>query len=453
MRRARLWRSTPFRLAMTFGLVFVIAFVVTGLVTYRFLKQELLGELDASIMEIHALLSSTYAPDDLEDLISTVNTYARLTEADQRIFSVIDADGRQIAGNFSGKRVPDGISDVPSQLIGLEGDVDYRVMSATIGDKRLVVGQSYRQTDRLENITFISFIWATALVIGLAVIGGVLLGSRVQRRLDGIANAMTSVSHGQLDSRVPLHGNGDDIDTVSGQINQALDRLSMLMETMRQVSSDIAHELKTPLNRLKIQIDTAALAAELGKLDATALVGARDDIDQINATFEALLRISQIESGSRRTRFRQIDLIILLASVVEIYAEVAQDSRMRLTSSLDQHDPCRVLGDQELLTQMVVNLIENAIRHCGEGTHIDVSLRRVGDHGVITVADDGPGIPAEERDKVFLRLYRLDKSRTTTGSGLGLSLVRAIADLHGGRVELAGNSPGLRVEVLMPSVS
>lgn len=453
MRRARLWRSTPFRLAMTFGLVFVIAFVITGLVTYRFLKQELLSELDASIMEIHALLSSTYAPDDLEDLISTVDTYARLNEADQRIFSVIDANGGQIAGNFSGKQVPDGISDVPSPVIGLEGDVNYRVMSAPIGDKRLVVGQSYRQTDRLENITFVSFIWATALVIGLAVIGGVLLGSRVQRRLDGIANAMTAISHGQLDARVPLYGNGDDIDTVSGQVNQALDRLSVLMETMRQVSSDIAHELKTPLNRLKIQIDTAVLAAELGQLDARALVGARDDIDQINATFEALLRISQIESGSRRTRFRQVDLIALLASVVEIYAEVAQDSRMMLTASLDQQGPCRVSGDQELLTQMVVNLIENAIRHCGEGTGIVVSLRQVKDHAAVIVTDNGPGIPLEERDKVFLRLYRLDKSRTTTGSGLGLSLVRAITDLHGGRVELAGNSPGLRVEVLLPAVS
>jgi hypothetical protein len=159
MRRARLWRSTPFRLAMTFGMVFVIAFVITGFVTYRFLKQELLRELDASIMEIHALISSTYAADDLEDLISTVNTYAQLNRADQRIFSVIDADGKEIAGNFSGKSLPDGISNTSSQDIGLKGDVDYRAISAMIGDKRLIVGQSFNQTDRLENITFISFVW------------------------------------------------------------------------------------------------------------------------------------------------------------------------------------------------------------------------------------------------------------------------------------------------------
>lgn len=450
MRRARLWRSTPFRLAMTFGMVFVIAFVITGFVTYRFLKQELLRELDASIMEIHALISSTYAPDDLEDLISTVNTYAQLNRADQRIFSVIDADGKETAGNFSGRRLPDGISNVSSEDVGLTGDIDYRVMSGMIGDKRLIVGQSFDQTNRLENITFISFIWATALVIGLAVIGGVLLASRVQRRLDGIASAMASVSHGQLDARVPLHGNGDDIDTVSGQVNQALDRLSILMETMRQVSSDIAHELKTPLNRLKMQIETAVAAAERGHPDADALIGARDEVDQINATFEALLRISQIEAGARKTRFKEVDLTTLLTSVAEIYVDVAEDSLMILTTSIDQFQPCLVFGDSELLTQMFVNLIENAIRHCPKGTRIEISLKQAGEQAVATISDNGAGVPANERDKVFRRLYRLDKSRTTFGSGLGLSLVSAVADLHGGRVILADNNPGLRAEALLP---
>lgn len=452
MRRARLWRSTPFRLAMTFGMVFVIAFVITGFVTYRFLKQELLRELDASITEIHALVSSTYAPDDLEDLISTVNTYAQLNETDQRIFSVIDASGKEIAGNFSGKTLPEGISNTSSQDLGLKGDADYRVMSGMIGDKRLIVGQSFNQTDRLENITFVSFIWATVLVIGLAVIGGILLASRVQRRLDGIASAMTAVSHGQIDARVPLHGNGDDIDTVSGQVNQALDRLSILMETMRQVSSDIAHELKTPLNRLKMQIETAVVAAEWGQPDAIALVGARDEVDQINATFEALLRISQIEAGARKTRFRQVDLTTLLTSVVEIYDDVAEDSLMTLTTSIDPAREYLVLGDWELLTQMFVNLIENAIRHCPKGTRIEVSLKRDGERAVASISDNGAGIPAHERGKVFRRLYRLDKSRTTSGNGLGLSLVSAIADLHGGRVILVDNNPGLRAEAILPLI-
>lgn len=450
MPRARLWRSTPFRLAMTFALIFVVAFVITGLITYQFLKQELLRELDASIKEIHAVVASTYAPDDLEDLISTVNTYARLNKADERIFAVVGADGKQIAGNFSGGRLQDGISDVSSEDIGLKGDIDYRVMSGMIGDKRLIVGQSYSETDRLEDITFMSFVWATVLVVALAIIGGVLLASRAQRRLDGIANAMNAVSHGQLDARVPLQGNGDDLDMVARQINKALDRLSILVETMRQVSADIAHELKTPLNRLKMQIETAITGEERGVKVTGALLGARDEADQINATFEALLRISQIEAGARKTRFQQVDIAEVMASVFEIYADVAVDNGQSLTTCLDDERPHVVHGDRELLTQMFVNLIENAIRHCPEGTRIALALTHDDRHAVATVADNGPGIPAGERDKVFRRLYRLDKSRTTSGSGLGLSLVRAIADLHGGSVAMRDNNPGLRAEVRLP---
>ena len=453
MLRGSLWRSTPFRLAMTFGLVFVLAFILTGVITYQLLKKDLQKQLDASIREIHTVVASTYAPDDLEDLISTVNTYARLNKTEERIFSVIDADGKQIAGNFDGRGLADGISNIEPEAIGRKGDIDYRVMAGVIGDKRLVVGQSFRQTDRLEDITFRSFAWATVLVIGLAVIGGVLLASRAQRRLDSIANAMTAVSHGQLDIRLPLRGNGDDIDIVSGQINQALDRLSVLMETMRQVSSDIAHELKTPLNRLKMQIEAAVSGEERGEPVTAALLGARDEADQINATFEALLRISQIEAGARKSRFRRIDLTALVISVAEIYVDVADDSRMALTTAINPSRQVWVHGDWELLTQMFVNLIENAIRHCPGGTQIVVSLDLQGQLATAAVSDNGTGIPADERDKVFRRLYRLDKSRTTAGSGLGLSLVRAIADLHGGQITMEDNRPGLRAEIVLPIVS
>jgi len=450
MSHARLWRSTPFRLAMTFSLVFVVGFVISGLITYQFLKQELLQELDASIVEMHTVVASTYASDDLEDLISTVNTYARVNKSRERIFAVLDAAGQLIAGNFPGRNIKDGVADKASAEIGLKGDIVYRVMSSMIGDKRLIVGQSFNQTERLENITFISFAWATVLVIGLAIIGGVLLASRAQRRLDGIVSAMGDVSHGKLDVRVPLKGNGDDIDMVSSQINQALDRLSVLVEAMRQVSSDIAHELKTPLNRLKMQIETAVNDEERGEPVTAALLGARDEADQINATFEALLRISQIEAGARRTRFQQVDLTDVMAAVAEIYADVVEDNGQTLKTCIDMARTCRIHGDRELLVQMFVNLVENAIRHCPAGAEITISLVEDAACATAIVSDNGPGIPTDERDKVFRRLYRLDKSRTTNGSGLGLSLVRAIADLHGGHVAIHDNLPGVKAEIVLP---
>lgn len=450
MLRGELWRSTPFRLAMTFGLFFVVAFVVVGFTTYQLLKRELLQELDDAIRETYAVVASTYAQDDLEDLVSTINAYASLSKANDRIFSVIDRDGKKIAGNFSAIGLPDGMSDVSSEDIGLGGDTDFRLMAGPIGDKRLIIGQSFEETDKMEQIALVSFAWATLLVIAAGVIGGVVLATNARQRLDGIATAMSAISHGDLDVRVPLRGNGDDIDVVSHQINQALERLSVVVETMRQVSADIAHELKTPLNRLKMQIEGAVAGEERGERISQALADALDEVDQINATFEALLRISQIEAGARKTRFRAVDLADVVASVAEIYADVAEDNGQSLTIAMDTGQKRFVHGDRDLLTQMFVNLIENAIRHCPRGAEIEIGLAFSPDDAVASVGDNGPGIPAEERDKVFRRLYRLDKSRTTSGSGLGLSLVRAIADLHGGDVVMKDNAPGVRAEVRLP---
>lgn len=447
MHPASLWRSTPFRLAVTFGLVFFLTFVAAGFVTYQFLRQELQRSLDNSVTELHAVIAST---DDLEDLIAMIDAYSRVNRAREWVFCVIGGDGRQIAGDVSTSPLPDGFSTVRPEALGLHRGADYRAFSGMVGSNRLIVGRSFATTDRLEHVAFLSFLWATLVAMAGAIFGGALLARKAQRRLDGIAGAMAAVSHGAFDTRVPLRGNGDDIDAVSGQINEALDRLSALMETMRQVSSDIAHELKTPLNRLKIQIETAIAGDERGEPSSEALCDARAEANQINETFEALLRISQIEAGARRTRFQDIDLSDVVASVAEIYGDVAEDSGHVLTASIEPAPALTIRGDRELLTQMLVNLVENAIRHCPPGAAIAISLARQGEKAVVAVSDDGPGIPAVEREKVFRRLYRLDKSRTTAGSGLGLSLVRAIADLHAGDVRIRDNQPGVLAEVVLP---
>ncbi len=265
--------------------------------------------------------------------------------------------------------------------------------------------------------------------------------------------AMTAVSHGALDTRIPLKGNGDDIDLVSRQINDALERLSTLVETMRQVSSDIAHELKTPLNRLKLYIEEAGDREEAGLDAGVSIASARDEADQINATFEALLQISQIEAGARKSRFRQVNLTDVLSTIAEIYTVVAEDAGMTLVHAIDAQTEVHIHGDRELLTQLFVNLVENAIRHCPAGAEITLRLDVDERLAVARVADTGTGIPEDEHERVFRRLYRLDKSRTTQGSGLGLSLVRAVADLHEGRVELSDNQPGLRVDVMLPIAS
>lgn len=452
MLHARLWRSTPFRLAVTFGVMFIVAFLVSGIVTYQLLKRELSASLDRSIAETHAVVTSTYAAEDIEDMLTTVQTYAQLNSPNERVFLLEDAAGKKLAGNLVAGEFADGLSTRTAKAIGLKGEANYRLLSGKVGDKQLIVGQSFSETDRLEDIAFMSFGWATALAIVGAVGIGVFLGTRAQKRLDGIAHAMAAVSHGHLEARVPLRGNGDDIDEVSSQINQALGRLSILVDTMRQVSSDIAHELKTPLNRLKMHIEEAIGREEKGQPVEPSLLDARNEADQINATFEALLRISQIEAGARKTRFRDIHLQEIMLAVTEIYDDVAEDNGQSLSFSMGAGSDRQISGDRELLTQMFVNLVENAINHCPRGTGITLALSSSGGIATASVSDDGPGIPVDERDKVFRRLYRLDKSRTTNGSGLGLSLVRAIVDLHDGEVAIEDNNPGVRVMIRLREI-
>lgn len=333
---------------------------------------------------------------------------------------------------------------------GLSGDGNYRIVSGKVGNNWLSVGLSLAETDRLALIALKSMGWALAIITVTAFALSAFLAARIRSRLDSIADTMDDVSNGKLGSRIPLTGNGDDIDAVSSQINTALERLAALVEGMKQVSTDIAHDLKTPLNRLKMTIDTAIGKNERGKPVNEELDDARAESDRINETFDALLRIAQIEAGSRKARFAAIDLDEITSFIAEIYADVAEDDGKVLSASGDFRDLHPISGDHELLVQMFANLVENAIRHCPKGTRITMSAKNLGDMVVTEICDNGPGIAPVEREKVFQRLYRTEKSRTTPGSGLGLSLVRAIADLHGAALKLDDNHPGLKVTIAFP---
>ncbi|MER9346141.1 HAMP domain-containing sensor histidine kinase [Mesorhizobium sp. M0239] len=447
---SRLLRSTPFRLALTFAFLFVLAFVLSGAIVYQMMSADLAERLDDTIKETYAVVAATYAENDLKELVETVGSHSLRSLKKEQLFSLTDATGNRLAGNFTAAGLPDGFSMFDTEMPGVPPGAEYRAYSGPVGGNTLTVAFSLSETEELERIVLMSFGWGTLIITGLAVAGGALLASRVQRRLDGIAATMVDVSHGRLDTRIPLTGKGDDIDIVSSQVNAALDRLSALVEGMKQVSANIAHDLKTPLNRLQMILDTASEKNLSGQKIAAELAEAHAESLQINETFDALLRIAQIEAGARRARFSDVDLGEVLQTIAEIYADVAEDDGKSLSLAQSQETTDLIHGDRELLTQMFANLVENALRHCPSGTTIKLSATRQGERVVAGVADNGPGIPAEEREKVFQRLYRLDHSRSTPGSGLGLSLVRAIADLHGASITLEDCRPGLEVAVSFP---
>jgi signal transduction histidine kinase len=307
----------------------------------------------------------------------------------------------------------------------------------------LTIATDASRIDEAQEAITDSFAWATAATLLLALAGGVGLSQGFLRRVDEINRATRAIMGGDLADRIRITGSGDELDQLGRNLNEMLDRLQGLMDGLKQVSNDIAHDLRTPLSRLKQRLEAVRSEANSVQEYKEAVGQAVQDADMALSTFGALLRIAQIESGSRRANFADLDLSSLLANLAITYSAVAEDMGKTLVSSIDPD--IHVRGDRELLTQLLVNLIENALRHTPNGAKVSLSLAHRDQGPFAEVGDNGPGIPENERRNVFRRFYRLERSRSTPGSGLGLASVAAIADLHTARIELVDNEPGLKV--------
>ena len=454
MRPADLFRRTSFRLAMTMTVAIVAVLLLAGGIGFGLMHEQLTSRQDSRVTEMFRSLEQAMVAGDERDLIEIITSRIAASPQQSSIYLLKDQTGRVLAANIQGMDQPPGWSTVPAGLEGITGHYAYRVFSGTSGNYTLSVGLTNADLDDLGDILAGSLGWSALTVLIAAVGIGAVLATRMDKRLAQVDHTMNRVAHGDFAARLDLSGRGDDLDQIAATINAALARLEGLVEAMRQVSADIAHDLRTPLNRLRIRIEKASTLVEAGQPMADELAIALTEADQINETFSALLRIAQIESGSRKAGFRPLDLVKLLGDVVEIYRAVAEDAGQSLTAAANVAG--RINGDPELLTQMFVNLIENAIRYCPAGTVITCAVTETAGNVRVCISDSGAGIPVAERENVQRRLYRLEKSRTTPGSGLGLSLVRAIADLHQASVTLrdtdAAQGMGLTVEVSFPAV-
>ena len=275
------------------------------------------------------------------------------------------------------------------------------------------------------------------------------MSSGLLRRVEAISSTSRAIISGDLSQRIAIHGSGDEFDRLASSLNDMLDWIESLIEGMRQVSDNIAHDLRTPLTHLRQRLENVRIKSRSGAEYEAAIDRSIADTDAILQTFGALLRIAQIESRAQQLAFAELDLSEVLTTMVEVYEPAAQERQQRLLSRIDPG--LITYGDRELMAQMIANLIENAIRHSPAATSIEVSASRSGDGVKIIVADSGPGIPECEHERVFQRFYRLDRSRATPGSGLGLSLVAAIATLHRVKIRLDDNRPGLRVSIEIPT--
>jgi signal transduction histidine kinase len=291
-----------------------------------------------------------------------------------------------------------------------------------------------------------AFAWIEGVSIVIAGLAGIFFSVQFMRRIDAITRTCQAIIAGRFNDRIPMRGSGDELDSLSIAINNMLDRISTLLDNLRQVSSDVAHDLRTPLTHLRNRLEEARQKSVTADDYAAVVAQAIEDTDHLLVIFAALLRISQIESGSRLAAFSPLSLTELLERIYEMYRPVAEDEHHALLQDI-QRD-VRVRGDPELLTQLFSNLIENAIRHTPAGTRIRIGLAVEGSTAVALIEDNGPGIPPGEQDKIFRRFYRLTSSRSTPGNGLGLALVAAIVNLHNAKIELNDGRPGLRFQTL-----
>jgi signal transduction histidine kinase len=439
----RILRTSSFRLTLlcvgSFGASVLILFGVTYWAASVYMSNSLDAAVDSDITELADVLQ-VGGDAALEAL---VKERVRQTPHGPMFYLFQDAKGKVVAGNLLPIRGGEGRfelkvrnSDAPH--------VTAHAHSIVLPDGGyLTVAVDSFPRNKMRKLILWVFGCSAAISLLLAFGGGALMSVNLLRRIETISRAARDIMAGDFSRRIPNRGTGDEFDHLVASLNAMLARNEVAIESVRQVSNDIAHDLRTPLTRLRQRLELAQRQARSVEEWRRAAEGCISDMDAILETFGGLLRIAQIESGVPTRWFTKVDLSELLRTVIEVYQPMAEEKEQRLTA--DIASGLIVWGDRELLTQMVANVIENAMKHSPSGASIGLATSTSPTMIALAVSDSGPGIPAEERVHVFRRFYRLERSRSTPGSGLGLSLVEAIAALHLAGIELTDNGPGLCV--------
>jgi signal transduction histidine kinase len=445
VRPPRVLRTTTFRLAAVYGAAFASSVAILGIVIYVLTAHTLERHLEVRIEDDMRVLRADYRSGGLSELVAVVGTHER-THPNGALEYAVLAQGARVAGDLSLWPKAAGWSTLsyPER----DGDMGLRRFLVVDLDKdvTLVVAADPERVDQVKQAVFYGFLSAFGAALILGILGGTGLSIALLRRVEAIRRTAEAIIAGDLSQRVPVWGSGDDLDRLSRTLNHMLDRIGELMDSLREVSANIAHDLKTPLARLRQRLEAAH--AQPNEARKAALVSGVAQVDEILTTFAALLRIAQIESGNRRAAFAPVNLSEIFVVVAEAFAPAAEDAGQTLMATIAPN--ITMLGDRELLTQMLANMVDNAVRHTSRGTAILVDLNRDKDGVAGFVSDNGGGVPAAARERIFQRFHRLPESQSVPGSGLGLSLVKAVADIHGIVLTVEDAVPGLRINMRFP---
>ena len=456
----KLLRTTAFQLTLVYLVIFIVfAFSLLGyfaLNTRRLITEQITTTVDTEITG----LREQYNQGGIRRLVIVVDLRSR--RPGSSLYLVTTATGEGLAGNV-GSLEP-GVLDHPGwletnyrRLEAPEGN-DHRALVQVVqlpGGFRLLVGRDLEERERLFGIIANAGQWSLALVIVLGLAGGFFVSRRVLNRVEAMTDTAQTIMAGDLAGRLPVAGTGDELDRLADHLNAMLERIEALMHGLKEVSDNIAHDLKTPLTRLRNRCEQA-LRGSAGVDDYRAALEATiAESDDLIRTFDALLMIARAEAGQARDNMTEFDAAEIARDVGELYEPLADEKGIALTVDAPAAAPVR--GNRELVSQALANLIDNAIKYAGPKgklngapAEIVVKAGNDGERIAISVADRGPGIAEADRGRVVERFVRLEQSRSEPGSGLGLSLAAAVARLHGGELKLEDNHPGLRSTIALP---
>ena len=452
---AKTLRSTTLRLALLAIVIFGAA--VIGLFSYVYWSVDAFvrSRADRAIAAEQATLLQTYASAGRDGLVTSI---------EQRVAEQPFAAGQYLLADRSGARLAGNLPAWPSVLAEANGRGTFRegapraadaplvrAMVTTLADgSRLLVGQAIDDLDAFARRIETALLLGLAFIFVLAGVASVAVTRRTVGRIEAINATSRAIMQSGLGERIPMRGSRDEWDQLAANLNSMLDRIEDLMAEVKQVTDNVAHDLRTPLARLRGRLERAYSADGATERERALIGDTLADLDGVLHMFSSLTRISQIEANGRTDASRPVNLAEIAREVAELFDAAAEDTGGRLAVAGDGAAP--VVGDRDLLFDALANLVDNAIKHGRDGGRVTVAVTQREEGCEICVADDGPGIPAHERQHVFKRFYRLERSRRTAGNGLGLSLVAAVARLHRARIEMEDNAPGLKVRLRFPPV-
>jgi signal transduction histidine kinase len=441
--QARVFRTSSFRLALIYtaltGVTFAILLVVIFFSTTHFMRHQIDDSVASEVAEILADSQGT------DSVLSVVQALSRHPAGFYYLYQ--DSAGVAQAGNLPAVDALEGVREWPRAAKSKRTAFSsIRGRGVAVHGGYLFVGWSTHQLDEMEEMVVGAFAWSLLACIALALAGGWFMSARLMRRIETVSNTSRNIISEDLRQRLPVTQPGDELDHLAESINAMLDRIETLMEDLRQVTTDIAHDLRTPLTRLRQRMELASRPGIDPDTVRSTLGTSVAEVDSILGIFAALLHIAQLQGGPRRAAFREVNLSELLGTIGELYKPTAEENGQFLLEKVDKG--LVVHGERELLMQLFANLIENALRHTPRGSTVSICSSREHGHLTVSIIDDGPGIPHSMREKVLQRFFRLEISRTTAGNGLGLSLANAIVTAHGAKLELRDAAPGLSATVI-----